>query len=81
MLQQESRMKVADNSGARELLVIRVLGGSHVKTGNIGDQYVICNVQTPTNLTAEQKELFTKLSKTELKTKESAWQKFKNLFK
>ena len=37
MLQQESRMKVTDNSGARELLVIRVLGGSHVKTGNIGD--------------------------------------------
>ena len=40
MLQQESRMKVADNSGARELLVIRVLGGSHVKTGNIGDVVV-----------------------------------------
>ena len=37
MLQQESRMKVADNSGARELLVIRVLGGSKVKTANIGD--------------------------------------------
>ena len=37
MLQQESRMKVTDNSGARELLVIRVLGGSHVKFGNIGD--------------------------------------------
>ena len=37
MLQQESRMKVTDNSGARELLVIRVLGGSKVKTGNIGD--------------------------------------------
>ena len=37
MLQQESRFKVADNSGARELLVIRVLGGSKVKTGNIGD--------------------------------------------
>ncbi len=33
MLQQESRMKVADNSGARELLIIRVLGGSKVKTG------------------------------------------------
>ena len=40
MLQQESRMKVADNSGARELLVIRVLGGSKVKTGNIGDVVV-----------------------------------------
>lgn len=40
MLQQESRMKVADNSGARELLVIRVLGGSKVKIGNIGDVVV-----------------------------------------
>lgn len=40
MLQQESRLKVADNSGARELLVIRVLGGSHVKAGNIGDVVV-----------------------------------------
>lgn len=37
MLQQESRIKVADNSGAREIGVIRVLGGSTVKTGNIGD--------------------------------------------
>ena len=37
MVQAESRLKVADNSGARELLVIRVLGGSKVKTGNIGD--------------------------------------------
>lgn len=37
MIQQESRLKVADNCGARELLVIRVLGGSKVKTGNVGD--------------------------------------------
>lgn len=37
MVQQETLLKVADNSGARELLVIRVLGGSKVKTGNIGD--------------------------------------------
>jgi len=34
---QESRLKVADNTGARELLVIKVLGGSRVKSGNIGD--------------------------------------------
>ena len=40
MVQQESRLKVADNSGARELLVIRVLGGSTVKSGNIGDVVV-----------------------------------------
>ena len=37
MVQQESILKVADNCGARELLVFRVLGGSKVKTGNIGD--------------------------------------------
>ena len=40
MIQQESRLKVADNSGARELLVIKVLGGSRVKFGYIGDVVV-----------------------------------------
>ncbi len=37
MIQQQSRLKVADNSGAREIMVIRVMGGSHHKFGNIGD--------------------------------------------
>ncbi len=37
MVQQETRLKVADNTGARELLVIRVMGGSKRKYGNIGD--------------------------------------------
>ena len=40
MVMQESRLKVADNTGARELLVIKVLGGSRVKSGNIGDVVV-----------------------------------------
>ena len=40
MVMQESRLKVADNSGARELQVIRVLGGSKVKFANIGDVVV-----------------------------------------
>ena len=40
MVQPESRLKVADNSGAHELLVIRVLGGSKVRSGNIGDVVV-----------------------------------------
>ena len=47
MIQQESRLKVADNSGARELSVIRVLGGSKVKTGNIGD-IVVATVKRAT---------------------------------
>ncbi|ABX80723.1 50S ribosomal protein L14 [Acholeplasma laidlawii] len=37
MLQQESRLLVADNSGAREVLVIRVLGGTRRRYANIGD--------------------------------------------
>jgi large subunit ribosomal protein L14 len=37
MIQQESRLKVADNSGAREILVIRVTGGSRRYYGGVGD--------------------------------------------
>ena len=37
MIQQESILKVADNSGARELLCIRVLGGSYRKYASVGD--------------------------------------------
>jgi large subunit ribosomal protein L14 len=44
MIQQESRLKVIDNSGAKELLVIRNLGGSKVKFSNVGD-VVVCTVK------------------------------------
>lgn len=37
MIQQESRLKVADNTGAREILCIRVLGGSRRRYGGVGD--------------------------------------------
>jgi large subunit ribosomal protein L14 len=47
MVQNESRLKVADNSGAKELLVIRVLGGSNRKYGNIGD-IVVASVKSAT---------------------------------
>ncbi|MFO7281624.1 MAG: 50S ribosomal protein L14 [Thermoanaerobacterales bacterium] len=40
MIQQESRLKVADNSGAREVLVIKVLGGSSRRYASIGDIFV-----------------------------------------
>jgi large subunit ribosomal protein L14 len=40
MIQQESRLKVADNTGAREVLCIRVLGGSGRRYGSIGDVIV-----------------------------------------
>ena len=40
MIQQESRLRVADNSGAREVLCIRVLGGSKRRYATIGDVFV-----------------------------------------
>jgi large subunit ribosomal protein L14 len=40
MIQQETRLKVADNTGARELLVIHVLGGSTRRYGHVGDVVV-----------------------------------------
>ena len=40
MIQQESRLKVADNSGAREILTIKVLGGSGRKFAGVGDMIV-----------------------------------------
>jgi large subunit ribosomal protein L14 len=56
MVQQQSLLKVADNSGARELMVIRVLGGSKVKAGNIGDVVVgTVKKATPNGTVAKSK--------------------------
>jgi large subunit ribosomal protein L14 len=41
MVQQESRLTVADNSGAKEVLVIRVLGGTKKRYATVGDQVVV----------------------------------------
>lgn len=41
MVQQESRLTVADNSGAKEVLVIRVLGGTRKKYASVGDKVVV----------------------------------------
>ena len=41
MIQQESRLNVADNSGAKEVLVIRVLGGTKRRYATIGDQVIV----------------------------------------
>ena len=50
MIQQESRLRVADNTGAREILVIRVLGGSKRRYGGVGDVVVVTVKQaTPTS--------------------------------
>ena len=45
MIQPQTRLKVADNSGAKEIMCIKVLGGSFRKTGNIGD-VIIASVKS-----------------------------------
>ncbi len=47
MIQQETRLRVADNSGAKELLCIRVLGGTSRKYANVGD-IIVCAVKDAT---------------------------------
>ena len=47
MVQQETRLKVADNSGAKELLCIRVLGGSTRRYAGVGD-IIVCSVKEAT---------------------------------
>ncbi len=41
MIQQESRLKVADNSGAKEVLCIRVLGGTKRRYASVGDKIIV----------------------------------------
>ena len=47
MIQQQTRLQVADNSGAKEIMCIRVLGGSKRKWGNIGD-IIVASVKSAT---------------------------------
>ena len=47
MIQPQTRLKAADNSGAKEIMCIRVLGGSFRRTGNIGD-VIVASVKTAT---------------------------------
>lgn len=57
MIQQESRVKVCDNSGAKELLCIRVLGGSGRRYARIGDTFVASVKQATPTGTVKRKSI------------------------
>jgi large subunit ribosomal protein L14 len=57
MIQQESRLRVADNTGAREMLVIRVLGGSRRRYGRVGDIVVATVKQATPRAQAKKGEI------------------------
>ena len=54
MIQQESRLRVADNTGAREILCIRVLGGSARRYGGVGD-VIVASVKQATPMSSVKK--------------------------
>jgi large subunit ribosomal protein L14 len=54
MIQQETRLKVADNTGAQELLCVRVLGGSRRRYGSIGDS-IVATVKSATPTSSVKK--------------------------
>ena len=55
MVQQQSRLKVADNTGAKEIMCIRVMGGSRVRYGFVGD-VIIASVKDATPVVRTHKE-------------------------
>lgn len=57
MIQQQSRVRVADNSGAKELLCIRVLGGSGRRYAGIGDVFVASVKSATPGATVKKKEV------------------------
>ena len=74
------KIPAGTQSGAKFRL--RGKGTKNPKGGiSRGDQIVITRVETPTNLTAEEKKLFEQLGNVQRDEKKSPWEKFKNLFK
>ena len=58
MLQTESRLKVADNTGAKEVLVIRVLGGTKKRYASVGDKIVVTVKSSTPNGNAKKGQVF-----------------------
>jgi large subunit ribosomal protein L14 len=59
MLQQESRLRVADNTGAKEVLTIRVLGGTKRRYASVGDKIVVTVKEASPSGTAKKGQVFT----------------------
>ncbi len=73
------KLKVPQGVASGTSLRMKEKGIANVRSKRKGDQHVIVDIQTPTNLSTQEKKLYEELAK--LENKESNWQKFKNLFK
>jgi len=81
MVQQESRLSVADNSGAKEVLVIRVLGGTKRRYASIGDKIVV-TVKSALSSSSLKKGTVTKAvvvrTKKEIRRKDGSYIRFED---
>ena len=75
-------LKIPAGTQSETRFRLRGKGTKNPKSSNSsrGDQYVVVHVETPTNLTSEERELLEKLGNVEKKEKKSPWERFKNLF-
>lgn len=79
MIQQESRLNIADNSGAREVLVIKVLGGTRRRYANIGDVVTVTVKKAVPNSAVKKGEIVKAVivrTKTGLRRKDGSYIKF-----
>ena len=79
MVQQESRLSVADNTGAKEVLTIRVLGGTKRRYASVGDKIVISVKQSTPNGTIKKGQVSTAVvvrTKKEVRRKDGSYIRF-----
>jgi len=79
MLQTESRLRVADNTGAKEVLVIRVLGGTKKRYASIGDKIVVSVKQSTPNGTVKKGQVAKAVvvrTKKEIRRKDGSYIRF-----
>jgi molecular chaperone DnaJ len=74
-------LKVPSGIEHQTILKLKEKGISNVRSKRKGDQHVIINIQTPKNISPQERKLYEQLSDLESKDKDSMWNKFKNLFK
>lgn len=73
------KVPVGINHG--QILRMAGKGIANVRSGKKGDQHVVIQINTPKNISNQEKKLYEDLAKLETKSKDSAWDKFKNMFK
>lgn len=80
-LEGTASMKIPAGTQTGTRFRLKGKGIKNVRSSVKGDQYVTIKVETPTNLSKDEKDLYTKIADLEKKEKKSAWEKFKDLFK